>query len=388
VTGPVVQVTPYYPPHLGGVEMVVASLAQALGELGHDVRVITTTCGARGAPRRERVGPVEVRRSAGIEIAHTPVAPGLLPALLRTSPDAVLHLHVAHAVLPELVRLASALRRRRYLIHFHLDVDASGPLGVLLPGYKKHFFGPALRGAAAVLVLSAEQARFVVERYRVLPGRVHVVPNGVGEAYLDLGRRRAEPSRVSGAGPLEAEVSGAGPPGAGRPLRLLYFGRLSRQKNLPRLIQAMSLVPADRVRLTVVGDGEDRRLVQRMVADRGLSSVRLVGARRGTELVQTLAVSDAFVLPSDKEGMPLVLLEAMAAGLPVVATDVPGTRELAQGVAVLVRPDPQSLARGIVELAADPVGRHQRALAGRAVASRHSWRSVAGQVRSIYQQVG
>jgi glycosyltransferase involved in cell wall biosynthesis len=175
---------------------------------------------------------------------------------------------------------------------------------------------------------------------------------------------------------------------AGRPMRLLYFGRLSRQKNLPRLIQAMSLLSDHPVQLTVVGDGEDRRLLQRMVADRGLSSVRLVGARRGTELVQTLADSDAFVLPSDKEGMPLVLLEAMAAGLPVVATDVPGTRELARGVGVLVRPDPGSLARGITELAADPAGRRQRVLAGLRVASGHSWRSVAGQVRSIYHQVG
>lgn len=392
VTRPIVQVTPYYPPHLGGVEVVVASLAQALGDLGHDVQVITTTCGARAAPRRERAGRVQVRRSAGIEIAHTPVAPGLVPALLRVPRDAVLHLHVAHAVLPEMVRLTSALRRRRYLIHFHLDVDASGRLGVLLPGYKKYFFGPALRGAAAVLVLSAEQARFVIERYRVPPARVHVVPNGVGEAYLALGRRRSQEAGVVGPGVVGPAVVGPGLPRveglAGRPMRLLYFGRLSRQKNLPRLIQAMSLLSDHPVQLTVVGDGEDRRLLQRMVADRGLSSVRLVGARRGTELVQTLADSDAFVLPSDKEGMPLVLLEAMAAGLPVVATDVPGTRELARGVGVLVRPDPGSLARGITELAADPAGRRQRVLAGLRVASGHSWRSVAGQVRSIYHQVG
>jgi glycosyltransferase involved in cell wall biosynthesis len=371
VTCPVVQVTPYYPPHLGGVEVVVASLAQALGELGHDVQVLTTTCGSGAAPRRERTGLVRVRRVPGIEIAHTPVAPGLVPALLAIPRDAVLHLHVAHALLPELVRLTSAVRRRRYLIHFHLDVDASGPLGGLLPGYKKYFFGPVLRRAVAVLVLSPEQAGFVVERYGVSPARVHVVPNGVGEAYLALGRRRAQrpPGR---------------PPG---PLRLLYFGRLSRQKNLPRLIDAMSLLPAGQVELTVVGDGEDRRLVEQMVDDRRLSSVRVVGARRGTDLIETLAASDAFVLPSDKEGMPLVVLEAMAAGLPVIATDVPGTRELARGVAVLVRPDPRSLAGAVTELAEDPLGGQERARAGRAVAAGHSWTSVAGRVQSVYRQI-
>lgn len=379
----VVQVSPYYPPHLGGVEVVVARLSQAQVELGHDVQVITTTCGAAGAPRRERHGGVLVRRARGFELAHTPVAPGLLPALLRAPRGAVVHLHVAHAGLPELVRWTCALRGRSYVVHFHLDVDPSGPMGRLLPAYKRRVLGPVLRAAAAVLVLSRQQASFVEGQHGVQARRVHVVPNGVGAEYLEVGRRRgliqAGQDRSARTGPPEDRSARDR-----EPLRLLYVGRLSKQKNLPRLMQAMARLPRGLVELTVVGDGEDRGLVQDAVTNGDLSSVRLIGARQGPALLDTLAGADAFVLPSDKEGMPLAVLEAMAAGLPVIATDVPGTRELVGDAGVLVPPDAGHLAQAIADLAGDPERRLRLSRAGRSVAGR-SWTSVAEDVREVYR---
>ncbi|MFD0570315.1 glycosyltransferase family 4 protein [Kitasatospora gansuensis] len=211
----ILQVTPYYPPHLGGLERVVEHLSKQLAGR-HRVRVVTTALGADGAPARsgdEQPGRsgLTVRRHRAVEVAHTAIAPGLPLSLLRAPRRAVLHLHCAHALLPELVALTALLRRQRFLLHFHLDVDASGPLGKLLPLYKKHSFGRVLRAAAGVIVLTRAQADFVRESYRVPAERIFVVPNGVGPEYF-----------------LPVRETGEARPG--RPLQLLFVGYSARRR--------------------------------------------------------------------------------------------------------------------------------------------------------------
>jgi glycosyltransferase involved in cell wall biosynthesis len=134
---------------------------------------------------------------------------------------------------------------------------------------------------------------------------------------------------------------------------MLFVGRLNAQKNVPRLVDAMTHVSSE-VELVIVGDGELRDDIARRIHRLGLIGVRLVGPARGVELVRWYRWADAFVLPSDKEGMPLVLLEAMAAGLAIIATDAPGTREVVDGVGLLTERNPESLGSAIERVAADP----------------------------------
>jgi glycosyltransferase involved in cell wall biosynthesis len=359
----ILQITPYYPPHLGGLERVVEHLSGQLAQR-HDVRVITTSLGADGAPRRHGSARVIVRRHRAVEIAHTAIAPGLPISLLRAPRGAVLHLHCAHALMPETVALAAWLRRKPFILHFHLDVDASGRFGRLLPAYKKHVFGRVLRAAAGVIVLTEEQGAFVRETYGVRAERVYVVPNGVAERYF-------MPVRET----------------AGDPLRLLFVGRLSAQKNVARLLDAMSLV-REPVRLRIVGDGELREKLEARAAELGLKDVEFSGGLLGEDLVRAYADADAFVLPSDKEGMPLVALEAMAASLPVVATDVPGNAELLGGVGLLAAPEPAALAAAVDSLAADPELRRRLARRSALTAPRYSWEAVAARVEQVYAEAG
>ncbi|MFJ9592129.1 glycosyltransferase family 4 protein [Streptomyces virginiae] len=368
----VLQITPYYPPHLGGLERVVLHLSRCLAPR-HDVRVVTTTLGSGGAPRRAREDGVTVRRHRATELAHTAIAPGLLGSLLAAPRGAVLHAHCAHALLPETVALAARLRRQSFVLHFHLDVDASGRLGGLLPAYKKHVFGRVARAAAAVIVLTEQQARFVEEAYRVPPARVHVVPNGVGPEFF-----RPAPAPDTAPAPAAAE----------RPLRLLYVGRLSAQKNVARLLDAISLAESP-LGLRIVGGGELDADLRARAAALGLGErVEFTGPLYDGDLLAAYADADVFVLPSDREGMPLAALEAMAAALPVLATDVPGNRELLRGVGLLAAPDPASLAAAVDRLASDPALRGR--LAGRSAerARRHTWEEVTRQVELVYRKAG
>ena len=330
----VVQVTSFYPPHLGGVENIAQALSELLAER-HEVRVMTTTCGSGNAPMRERKAGVQVRRFAGFMVAHTPVSLGLALGLLTIRRRSIVHVHVAQAFLPEVVLLTSLLQRRPYIAHFHLDVDPTGRFGWLLPMYKRWILGPFLRRAAAVIALSEEQASFLTSQYGVAHGRITVIPNGVNPCFYRPDSCAPEPIPQA------------------RALRLLFVGRLDVQKNVARLIDAITHV-SSRVELVIVGDGELREEISGQIDRLGLTDVRLVGAEGGFELVKWYRWADALVLPSDKEGMPLVLLEAMAAGLAVIATDVPGTRDLVDRVGLLTDPNPESLGAAIERVAADP----------------------------------
>ena len=363
----VMHIAAYYPPHLGGVERVAQALAQTLAER-REVEVITTALGSDESTGPAK-GAVRVRRFRAAEVAHTPISWGLFAALLTAKRDAIWHLHCAQALIAEQVMIAARLRRQKYLLHFHLDVDSSGPLGRLLPLYKKHIFARAMRAAAAVIVLTPAQAAFVEREYRVPAERIHVVPNGVGREYFIPARR----SR-----------SDEGLPETGA-LRLLFVGRLEVQKNVARLIDALALVK-EKVQLRIVGDGALRAQLEQRAAASGLP-VQFAGALHGEDLLRTYAEADAFVLPSDREGMALVALEAMAAGLPVIATDVPGNAELIAGRGLLAAPDPAALAEAIDAVAADRELRAELARRCADAASEYAWDAVADRVERIYDEV-
>ncbi|MEX0744690.1 MAG: glycosyltransferase family 4 protein [Phycisphaeraceae bacterium] len=154
--------------------------------------------------------------------------------------------------------------------------------------------------------------------------------------------------------------------------RLLFVGRLARVKGLAVLLEAMRAIVqrCANVRLTLVGDGEERSILEQQVREMGLAAhVQFVGYRSSDEVGELLRQTDVFVLPSFAEGVPVVLMEAMATGLPVVATRIAGVAELVtDGVSGhLVAPgDAPSLADRVAELLDDAALRQRMGEAGRA----------------------
>ncbi|NJP08575.1 MAG: glycosyltransferase family 4 protein [Leptolyngbyaceae cyanobacterium RU_5_1] len=154
--------------------------------------------------------------------------------------------------------------------------------------------------------------------------------------------------------------------------RLMYSGRLAVVKGLLILLESLAILKRSHpdILLTIVGDGPDRQSLEQMTTQLGLTeNVKFVGYQSQAEVRQHVQQTDVFVLPSFAEGVPVSLMEAMAAGVPVVTTRIAGVSELVDdGISGYLVPagDPVSLANRISILLEDGQLRSQFGAAGRA----------------------
>lgn len=189
------------------------------------------------------------------------------------------------------------------------------------------------RGLAAVtdewIGNSADVCAFVVRAHHAPPARVHLVRNGLDTSVFHppgVARSRRAP---------------------GQPVRIGALGRLVHQKGFDVLVDAVRRLPGGRgVEVVITGEGELRADLQDRA--RGLPVTFPGSLSGGTDVAEYLRGLDVFVMPSRFEGLPNAVLEALACGVSVVATDVPGMREATGTAARLVPPDdPAALAAGI-----------------------------------------
>lgn len=356
----IVHVSSNYPPRLGGLENVVKELATQQHRTGRDVRVITSRLGYHSGYKDE----VPVTRLRAVEIAHTPLLPALLPQLLRVEKSDVVHVHVAQAFVPEVVWLASRIKGFRYVAHVHLDVAPSGPAGLLLKIYKPLLLGPMLRAAVHTIVFTQEQRQQMMKKYQLQAGRVVVVPNGVAERFYHTLPRSLH-----------------------RVPRLLFVGRLSMQKNIPLFLNALDGI-SSQFDTRIVGDGELRPEHEALARNLKLKNVHFYGRRDGEDLRRHYHEADIFVLPSEREGMPLVLLEAMAAALPIVGTDVTGIRDVViDGQTGRLAPfgDVAAFRSALIEISEDTKAYRAMSQAALAEAEQYSWLIVARRFEELYE---
>lgn len=174
-------------------------------------------------------------------------------------------------------------------------------------------------------------------------------------------------------------------------LRLIFVGRLTPIKGLRVLLEAFgkALEQRPELHLTLVGDGDDRAYLERLAAPLG-EAVHFAGYQSQQGVAEAMAAADIFVLPSFAEGVPVVLMEAMASARPVISSLVAGIPELVEdGVSgYLVPPgDAATLAARIVRLAADPDARAAMGQAGRAkVAEAFDIRVEAARIARLFAE--
>jgi glycosyltransferase involved in cell wall biosynthesis len=330
----------YYAPERGGIETYTQALCEWTAAQGHAVAALVHQRPGIWRTTREAVDGIDVRRVACIAApVYTPVSPTypieLSRALREVGPD-LLHLHLPN---PSCFALLASARARRipWVVHWHSDIPPDAPDWRLRTGYRvyKPFEQALLKHAAAVVATSDAylDASTALARWRA---KARVIALGAGDLALPPPRRDLWP--------------------VGDGVRWLAVGRLSRYKGLDVLLRALADVPD--ARLAIIGEGECATTLRASAVECGVASrVNFAGAVDEATLLAAYAAADGFVLPSLNRGeaFGLVLLEAMRARLPVVASAIPGSgigEVLADGeTGVLVPPgDAKALASALARL--------------------------------------
>lgn len=324
------------PPDRGGIAAYLTSLLDSRLSQLHDLELLNLT--RPGPPRGGRLDLRNLRSTAGDALA-----------VWRASGDRdVVHIHSAlapgvTALRAGLLSFVARLRGAQVVLHAH-----GGRLrGWLTSPLRRWSLRVALASATVVAVVAdsvAETLGEVVDTRRL----IHL-PNGV-----DLGR-----FHPAGGGPADRSVP-----------RVLYVGLLTPRKGVLDLTRASRILTdrgLDHDLVLVGGTPDEGPEAERAVLD-GIGSANLAGVRSHEEMPAVYADADIFCLPSHWEAMPLTVLEAMAAGLPVVATDVGDVAAVVEdGVTgTIVSPrDPGALADALAPFIQDASMRIEYGRAGR-----------------------
>ena len=351
----------------GGVNIHCSQLSSEFRKRGHQVRIIAPSSRIIEEEDVITIGKRPVSLPVSGSMARISLSLTLAPSVRRVLADEQFDIvHVQEPFMPLLP------------IHF-LRYSEAVNVGTFHASREKHQFFYSwgrrhlrrwFRRLDGKIAVSPAAAGFVEEYF---PGYYNIIPNGV-----DVERFSADVA------PLPEYQDGK--------LNILFVGRPEKRKGLDHLIKAFALLRAQRqdVRLIVVGAGKFQRY-ERKVKSMGLSDVTFCSYVPLEELSRYHHSADVFCAPATGfESQGVVLLEAMAAGLPIVASNIDGyATVLTHGEeGLLVLPgDEEGLAAALSELLRDPEQRRQMAGKGRRRVQEYGWPRVAQQVLSYYERL-
>ena len=375
----IAHLTATFPPYPGGAGNTAFRFAREQAERGHEVEVFTAA--APGEPP-DPGGVVVHRIEPVFAIGNAP----LIPSLARVEGFDVLHLHypfIFGSELTLLARLRRAARAQALLVHYKNRLVGKGPRGALFELYEHSVAPLMIRAADRVCVLSADHAASVPYLRRTGerdPAKLIEMPNGVDTELFSPGESGLRERLGIPAGAVVAAF-------------VATLDRAHHFKRLDLAIEALARLGDPNVHLVVAGGGE---LLPGFRADATTAGVgdrvHFLDAVPHDELPQVLRAADLFLLTTEPpESFGIVLIEAMACGLPVIATDYPGVRAVVdegETGKLVERGSPEAVTAALRDLiAAGPKARRAMGDAGRAKALREwSWPRLVERMDAAYDQ--
>ncbi|MBI5650199.1 MAG: glycosyltransferase family 4 protein [Chloroflexi bacterium] len=365
-------VSPYDYPYPGGVNEHITHLDRHFRALGHDTRIL-----AASTEDQDELGDHVIKVSgavaafpfsgSNVRITYSPRVYRRVKEILDAEKFDVVHVHEPGAPLlsPFVLLQSNSIN----IGTFHAYRETNPVYGVAKRLIKRGF--NRLHGRIFV----SEAVRDYITQY--FPGEYTLIPNGVDCA-------RFSASHIQ---PIERFNDG-------RP-NILFVGRLDKRKGFRHLLRAFPIIKQTipNARLIVAGafEEKDKAPFVRYARSHKLHGVHFIGYVSPEELPRYFRTGTIFCAPSTGfESFGIVLLEAMAAGVPIVASDIIGYRAvLNDGVEGLLTPpgDERAIANALIELLRDPARRARMSARGKATAAQYDWSIIAQRVLDYYDQV-
>jgi rhamnosyl/mannosyltransferase len=371
----IAQVTPWFSPHLGGVESHVRSLSRELAARGHEVTVVTSRHDASLPSEEVLDGFRVVRVKPKFLVMQTPIVPKMRATLRGISAD-IVHGHSPPPLASQYAGTVAMERGLPYVVTYHCDVDVPSALGTFVESiYRRSLGATTLRNADQVVVTTQTYGATSRAVWRYNPA---VIPNAVDH-------RRFRPDIDAGWVRERLKILASVP-------IVLLVGRIVPHKGIEHFIEAARDVPE--AQFLIAGEGPLLGVMKRLAASMGVADrVRFLGRVSEENLPKVYAACDVFVLPSVSrlEAFGIVALEAMATAKPVIIADIPGVREVIEDgrEGLLADPvNPRDLAAKIRRLLADPEGRLAMGQRGREkVLASFDIERVTNQIETLYRTI-
>ncbi len=354
---------------IGGVESYVRSLSAELAAMGHSVEVV---CADAPGEKPSIPGVRAHYLKTAFFVANTNITPGLLPALLTTDCD-LIHTQLPTPWSADLSMIAGRLKDVPLVLSYQNDIAGAGIFSTLSGLYNTTMLKVLLRSAGRIIISRSE---FLSPHLRDHADRLEVIPPGV-DIRIFSPMKREQIADIFFLSVLDE-----------------YHG----YKKLDTLLQAVKIVRRDipGIRVIVGGDGPMKGYYQNMARDLGLSqNVRFAGYISNPDLPDFYNSCRIFVLPSKdpvREGFGIVLLEAMACGRPVIATEIAGVAQdlVSSNAGIVIRRDYEAgeLAQAIRLLLSgdkpsEEIARNARNLA----MEKYAWTRIAERMDGVYREL-
>jgi len=369
----VLQVSPYFFPHVGGVESHVLALSRGLLELGHEVKVLTANHN-NSLPEIEKFEGIEIIRVPTFaNLFNTPINPTIFFKIRKIDFD-IAHLHFPPPLASFYASLALVKQKRPYVLTYHCDVELPFVFGNFIVELYRNTMGRYTVEHASKIIVHTRT--YQATSRSIWNHEPAIIPSAIDTSRFSPERFCAKLREKYGSFRI-----------------VLFVGRLVYQKGVSFLIESCKYLPKD-VIVLIVGDGPELERLKKLAKARGLEErVHFLGKVSHEELPAYYASCDVFVLPSVSrlEAFGLVIVEAMASGKPVVVSDIPGVNEVVEEGkdGLLCKPmDAEDLAKKIKMLLEDrELARKMGENGRKKVLEKYDWKKVAMSVEKVYSEV-
>ncbi|MBS3782601.1 MAG: glycosyltransferase family 4 protein [Candidatus Thermoplasmatota archaeon] len=371
----IAQLSPYFYPHLGGVESHVLELSKQLINLGHEVFVVTTKL--EDTESEDVVEGVPVKRVEPLTIfLSTPIVPGVRDVLLKEDYD-ILHSHSPPPLMSFLGVRSSQKKDVPFVLTYHCDLEIPNIFGPLIVNLYQQTFGTYTVSKADKIITTTTS--YGATSKAVWYREADIIPNAVDTERFHPSNDGSEVRKKLG---LNDEKL------------VTYVGRIVYHKGLEYFVRAAHHLKDENVKFLLVGTGDFKSELENIIERNGLENkVMFAGRVPNEDLQNYYAATDIFVLPSVSrlEAFGIVALEAMASGVPVIVSDIPGVRDvIVEGKhGLLTEPmNSEDLAGKIRTLLENPDMAESMGKNGRErVKEKFTWKKVANRIEQAYKSI-